>query len=153
MTLLRRLAKEEHKAILLSTHDIDQALLLADRLWLLRAHKGISCGVTEDLILDHQLDDLFPTTNIRFDENSGSYAPRHEHTRTIILEAADDRLRHWTENALLRQGYTCLSQASPTQLDIPKLTVNTPHQLILQTNTEKCEFTSYESLIRKITQE
>lgn len=35
LTLLHRLAHEENKAILLSTHDIEQALVTADYLWLL----------------------------------------------------------------------------------------------------------------------
>lgn len=162
MTLLRRLAKEAHKAILLSTHDIDQALLLADRLWLLRAHQGITCGVPEDLILDHQLDELFPTSNICFDDQNGTYVPRPEYNKTIILDAADARLRHWSENALHRLGYKCLCEETPnceastakrdSTIDkgTPRLTVTSPHQLMLQTSTEKSVFTTYESLIRKI---
>ena len=35
MTLLHQLAVEQNKAILLSTHDIEQALVLSDKLWLL----------------------------------------------------------------------------------------------------------------------
>ena len=40
MTLLHTIAREQHKTILLSTHDIDQALIQADRLWLLAPGKG-----------------------------------------------------------------------------------------------------------------
>ena len=60
MTLLHRLASEEKKAILLSTHDIEQALVLSDRLWLLTREEGLQCGVTEDLILHNRMDSLFP---------------------------------------------------------------------------------------------
>ena len=35
MLLLRRLARDEHKAVLLSTHDLELALQTADRLWLM----------------------------------------------------------------------------------------------------------------------
>lgn len=35
LQMLRRLAHEQHKAILLSTHDVELALQLADRLWLM----------------------------------------------------------------------------------------------------------------------
>ncbi len=67
MNLLHRLAVEEQKAILLSTHDIEQALILADRLWLLTREGGLECGVTEDLILHNRMDSLFPRNkNIRF---------------------------------------------------------------------------------------
>ena len=43
MTLLHRLAVEQNKAILLSTHDIEQALVLSDKLWLLSKEKD--CNV------------------------------------------------------------------------------------------------------------
>jgi iron complex transport system ATP-binding protein len=49
MTLLHQLAVEQNKAILLSTHDIEQALVLSDKLWLLSKETGLQCGVTEDL--------------------------------------------------------------------------------------------------------
>ena len=158
MNLLRRLAREEQKAILLSTHDIDQALLLADRLWLLRAHQDLTCGVTEeltcgvteDLILAHQLDDLFPTTNICFDAQNGTYMPRPEYNKTILLEAADARLRHWSENALHRLGYKCISEETTTRPSTLRLTVASPHQLTLHTSTEETVFTTYEALLREL---
>ncbi|MFR5871109.1 MAG: ABC transporter ATP-binding protein [Alistipes sp.] len=55
MNLLYRLAREEHKAVLLSTHDVDQALLLADSLWLMSQQNGLLCGTTEDLVLNGSL--------------------------------------------------------------------------------------------------
>ena len=55
MNLLHRLAIEEKRAILLSTHDIEQALVLSDRLWLLSSTGGLECGVTEDLILRNRM--------------------------------------------------------------------------------------------------
>jgi ABC-type cobalamin/Fe3+-siderophores transport system ATPase subunit len=45
MHLLRRVAIEQQKAVLLSTHDLEQALLLSDRLWLLnRAETASDSG-------------------------------------------------------------------------------------------------------------
>ena len=160
MTLLRKLAREEQKAILLSTHDIDQALLLADHLWLLRVHEGITCGVTEDLILSHQLDTLFPESNLRFDSQHGTYTPRHEYTRSVILQAADERLRHWSENALHRLGYQCLTSSKTSAEDsktevsesksseTPVLHAESPCKLIWETQTKRTECSSFESLIR-----
>ena len=71
MTLLHRLAVEQKKAILLSTHDIEQALVLADKLWLLSKENGLQCGVTEDMILSHRMDGLFSRNDIRFDYAHG----------------------------------------------------------------------------------
>jgi iron complex transport system ATP-binding protein len=58
LQLLRRLAVEQQKAILLSTHDIEQALILSDRLWLLSPQEGLRCGDTQTLILNGTLDAL-----------------------------------------------------------------------------------------------
>lgn len=44
MTLLHRLASEEQRAILMSTHDIEQALVLGDKLWLLKKEKDWNVG-------------------------------------------------------------------------------------------------------------
>ena len=76
MTLLHRLAVEQKKAILLSTHDIEQALVLADKLWLLSKENGLQCGVTEDMILSHRMDGLFSRNDIRFDYAHGVYYPK-----------------------------------------------------------------------------
>jgi iron complex transport system ATP-binding protein len=65
MNLLRRLAIESNKAILLSTHDVEQALVLADRLWLLSRHGGMQRGTTEEMITGGRLDNLFARAGIR----------------------------------------------------------------------------------------
>ena len=92
----------------MSTHDVEQALVLADRLWLLSPGNGLECGATEDMILAGRLDKLFPSDNIRFDTEHGSYYPLvHSHT-PIALSAADPTLLHWGINLLNRNGFSCL---------------------------------------------
>lgn len=146
MTLLRRLAREEHRAILLSTHDIDQALLMADRLWLLRAHEGITCGVTEDLILTHQLETLFPESNICFNSQNGVFAPRPSYSYSIVVKATDERLLHWAENALHRISYECLRTELKTE-KLPILDVHAADEILLQTSHEDFTFSNFESVI------
>ena len=72
MTLLHQLAVEQNKAILLSTHDIEQALVLSDKLWLLSKETGLQCGVTEDMILNHRMDTLFSHSEWKAGNNGGS---------------------------------------------------------------------------------
>ena len=107
MHLLHRLATEQHKAILLSTHDIEQALVLADKLWLLTKGEGLQCGVTEDLILSHRMDSLFPHKDIRFDYEHGVYYPTVEGFQEISITCEDPTLLHWLMNALNRHGFQC----------------------------------------------
>ena len=109
MHLLHRLATEQNKAILLSTHDIEQALVLADKLWLLTKGQGLQCGVTEDLILNHQMDTLFPHKDIRFDYEHGVYHPLAKGKQEICVLSENKTLLHWVTNALNRHGFQCIT--------------------------------------------
>ena len=142
MHLLHRLAQKEDKAILLSTHDIEQALVLADRLWLLTDADGLRCGTTEDLILSHAMDSLFPNaSDIRFDLMHGIYSPTVEGKQHICLETDDEVLRHWTQNALNRNGFLCLTPdiAAP-DASLPHLQVLSAHcfKFSIQGDTYTC---------------
>ncbi|MBQ3243717.1 MAG: ABC transporter ATP-binding protein [Bacteroidaceae bacterium] len=54
MQMLRRLAKEEDKAVLVSTHDLELALRIADRIWLVADGKVVA-GTVEELSADGTL--------------------------------------------------------------------------------------------------
>ena len=64
--LLRRLAHEEGKAILMSTHDVEPALQLADQLWLL-SRDELCCGTPEALAGAGQIGRFFDRSGLRFD--------------------------------------------------------------------------------------
>jgi len=149
MTLLHNLALEQNKAILLSTHDIEQALVLADKLWLLSKENGLQCGVTEDMILSHRMDDLFARNEILFDYAHGVYYPEVKSRRFIVVETPNDILLHWTTNALNRHGYACLSPEEQ-QNGLPRLKVKSQNQLLYTTNETQKEFISFEQLLQEI---
>ena len=144
MHLLHRLAQEQNKAILLSTHDIEQALVLSDRLWLLSRQKGLKCGVTEDIILTHQMEDLFPSKNISFDYDHGVYYPTVEGHRKVYVECKDKTLLHWTMNALNRHGYQC---TFAPQADLPTLEAISANELKWQEGGNTQVFNSFEGLL------
>ena len=149
MTLLHRLASEEKKAILLSTHDIEQALVLSDRLWLLTREEGLQCGVTEDLILHNRMDSLFPHEDIRFDLMHGIYSPTVKGEKRIYLKAENETLRHWTENALNRNGYLCMPQTE--EKAFPALEIHSPYDIkYTNVNHITCQFQSFEKLLKEI---
>ena len=64
--LLRRLAHEEGKAILMSTHDVEPALQLADQLWLL-SRDELCCGTPEDLAGAGEIGRFFDRSGLHFD--------------------------------------------------------------------------------------
>ena len=49
LRLLRRLAHEQHKTVLISTHELDLALALSDRILLMTPGKGIQLDTAENL--------------------------------------------------------------------------------------------------------
>ena len=64
--LLRKLAHEERKSILLSTHDLDLALKCCDHIWLL--DKGtLTTGSPQDFSHNKALDCAFSTPTFQFD--------------------------------------------------------------------------------------
>ena len=144
MHLLHRLAVEQNKAILLSTHDIEQALVLADKLWLLTKGKGLQCGVTEDIILNHHMDELFTHKDIRFDYDHGVYYPTVNGQKKIFVEAQDNTLLHWTINALNRHGYQC---TSTLQEGMPYIKVNSVQEILIHLQGKTFTCTSFDKLL------
>lgn len=106
--LLHNLASKQNKTILLSTHDIELAILLADRLWLLSRQDGLQAGITEDIILNGKLDNLFDKESIVFDRISGSFLPSQQKANKVYLNAADD-IFHYIKNLLARYNYQAIN--------------------------------------------
>ena len=71
MALLRRLAVEQQKAVLLSTHDLDMAIQTCDCLWLQAKERPMLCGTPEELISNGAFDIFFGKDGIVFDRSSG----------------------------------------------------------------------------------
>ena len=148
MHLLHRLAVEQNKAILLSTHDIEQALVLSDKLWLLTKGEGLQYGVTEDIILSHRMDSLFPHKDIRFDYDHGVYYPTVEGHRKVCVTCEDKTLLHWTLNALNRHGYQC---SSDLQEGMPHIKVTSAKEFEVSISGENKICSSFEEMLAKIT--
>lgn len=73
MQLLRRLSRETGKTIFLSTHDIELALQIADKVWLMNRNLPLHTGTPEDLSLDGTLERTFHSEGIRFDPSAGLF--------------------------------------------------------------------------------
>lgn len=70
MVTLRRICHEYGKTILLSTHDFELALQLADRLWLMERPEGIVAGSPRQLADNGSLSMFIDNDNIRFDRET-----------------------------------------------------------------------------------
>jgi iron complex transport system ATP-binding protein len=110
MQLLRRLAHQQQKAILMSSHDLDLVMQSADRLWLLQG-KHIISGIPEDLVLQGKLEQTFQEKNIRFDSFKGSFSMRKS-AQHLISFREEGLAGHWTRQALERSGFKVVQDAS-----------------------------------------
>lgn len=70
LLLLQRLSRETAKTIFLSTHDLDLALQIADRLWLMDRERGISVGTPEELARSGMLSHFIDREGICFDQQT-----------------------------------------------------------------------------------
>jgi len=127
MVLLRKLAKEQGKAIVLSTHDIDSAIQMADNLWLLSKGKSVRCGAPEDLIMNGTIGEFFSKENVVFDNATGKLSAAISQIRPIGV-SGDFNTAYWVGNALVRNGYT----PSQIQDGIINITCNTPSDIQIQ---------------------
>ncbi len=101
--LLRKLVAETGKTILFSTHELDMALQVADRLWLMHEHE-IHDGVPEDLVLDGIFIQAFQKDDITFDRQTGTFKVHKTPTKLINLIGVGVAF-FWTKRALEREGY------------------------------------------------
>lgn len=113
MILLQQLARETHKAIIISTHELDLAIQTSDKLWLMTPQKGVAVGTPEDLILSQRLQKVFENPRYVFDNEMGGFMLEHHLQYDIALESSAQGAAYlWTQRALARAGYRIVPQAA-----------------------------------------
>lgn len=70
--ILKALVNNTGKTILLSTHEVNLAIKMADDLWLM-SESGFNAGTCEDLIASHDLDTLFPRNLVVFNSKTKQF--------------------------------------------------------------------------------
>lgn len=105
MLLLHNLAHKQNKAVLLSSHDLSQSMMLADELWVVTNDQKIISGNTEDVVLSGAMDSIFASSIISFDLLQGDFCINLDSQYDIKLNCKDKILKKWIGNALKRNGY------------------------------------------------
>lgn len=103
MQLLHRLSRQTNKTIFLSTHDLELALQIADKIWLIDKQSGINIGTPEDLSLSGHLTSFFARKGIIFDEETGLFRIENTYTKQIKL-SGHGQMYSMVRKALLRNG-------------------------------------------------
>ena len=99
LQLLRKVASDSGKAILLSTHDLDLALQMADKLWLLKPGGPLVDGSPEDLLLNNAFQDMFQKQGIVFDARTGLFRVEYQYWMELPVKG------HGFEYVLLRRAF------------------------------------------------
>ena len=105
MAILRRLTRQDGRAVLLSTHDLELALRSADQLWLFQPDGSIRVGAPEELVLEGALQAAFHSEGVAFDPHTGAFTfPQPSVGQVDVV--GDDLAALWTRRALEREGFT-----------------------------------------------
>lgn len=103
MQLLHRLTRETGKTIFLSTHDLELALQIADKIWLMDKQHGITIGTPEDLALEGHLSSFFARKGIVFDMETGLFRIENQYTSRVRLQGHGQKYA-MVRKALQRNG-------------------------------------------------
>ena len=104
MRLLRRIARESGRAVLLSSHDLDLALRSADCMWLMSRDEPMVIGAPEDLVLTGDFERVFSQDGVQFDRAQGSF--RVNSGSGVPLHLVGEGIQaNWTARALEREGF------------------------------------------------
>jgi iron complex transport system ATP-binding protein len=140
--LLKSLARNTNKVILMATHELDLALQTADRLLLAQQDGRIAEGLPEDLVLDGTLDRVFDLKG--YDLKSGKY----QHDQGVMGEInliGEGYVFLWTKNALERVGFNIIGDAQ-TKVRI-KSEKDKVSWIVYSSQNSRIELTSIKELI------
>ncbi len=143
MNLLRLLARETNKTILVATHELDLALQTADKIWLATQDKKIVTGIPEDLVLDGTFDTVFQLKG--FDLKTGKISHTPYRKKLVQLDGSGPEYL-WTKNALERSGYELDTNA------LTRISILSPDKIYweLSSNTINGRFKTLEDLLKAI---
>lgn len=143
MKLLRGLAKDANKAILVSTHELDLALQTADLIWLATAQKSIRMGIPEDLVLDGTFDEVFQFKG--FDLKTGK-VQQEPYRKVGVQLTGEGHAYLWTKNALERNGYFIENNSAITV----EVAGSTPIRWDLKKEESKSQCSTLQELLIKL---
>lgn len=110
VNLLKKLAQDTQKTIIMATHELDLALQTADRLWLAGSQQPIQEGIPEDLVLNGIIDNVFQLKG--YDLKTGQLEKTSLGYKISIEGEGHNYL--WTKNALERNGFEIDNKAEFT---------------------------------------
>ena len=103
--LLRELARDQQLAVVLSTHDLELALRVADRVWLMDPAGTLVDTVGEELMVSGRIGEMFGNDTLRFDPASGMFTFVGDANERTARVDAEEPLRSALTRVLSREGW------------------------------------------------
>lgn len=100
---LRKIARSKNIAIVVSTHDLELALKMADRIWLMPEKNKFKDGFPEDLVLQGAIGQAFSNNYLSFDLESAHFT-YHNQGKDILFVEGNCTEIEWLRRALKRIG-------------------------------------------------
>jgi iron complex transport system ATP-binding protein len=116
MGLLRRLTREEGLAVVVTTHDLELALRMADTIWLASRAGRFHSGAPEDVILAGHVADAFPSETISFRPEERAFRLVND-SRNRAMVQGDGLSATLAAAVLEREGYEVVADI-PAELTV-----------------------------------
>ncbi len=127
LLLLKKLAHEMGKGVLLSTHELGLALQVSDKIWMVGPDQQLMSDIPEAFIINGTLDKVFGNEKISFQPWSASFEITTDKEKRIVVIGMG-LLQACVVRLLKRHGYTVLYDK--TGID-PVVEVNETSQEII----------------------
>ncbi len=114
---LLSLFRDRGKTIVYSTHDLETALMCADKFWVI-TDGMIYEGSPEDLGLAGLFNQLFDRSGITFDIKSGRFVYSASSRGSVSLSGSPGEVLAWTKHLLQRIGFRIASGDQPIRIEV-----------------------------------
>ncbi len=148
MRLLRQLTVHKNKGILVTTHDLEQTLRFADKLWLIAQGKEMVSGAPEDLLLQGYIESFFAREGILFDNNTGCFRADEDYSERVHI-IGKGITSYWVRNALERNGFNPEGN-NKSGLQIEITGGEDPEYIISGTRDKEVRTSSIESMLHEL---
>ncbi|MDR1793454.1 MAG: ABC transporter ATP-binding protein [Bacteroidales bacterium] len=113
MMLLRRLSVNTCKTFILSTHELEMAMQIADYIWIMDK-TGVQTGIPEDLMMRGKIQSLFDSKSLFFDNQSGQFKIKPLMGNLEVNICGDNEKIIWLKRAFERCGIKVSENADLT---------------------------------------
>jgi iron complex transport system ATP-binding protein len=145
LKLLKDLANNTGKSILMATHELELSLQIADYVWMALEQNLMITGTPEDLVFNGSFNKMISHETIQFDDLHGRFMIKNKTDRLCAL-TGEKTAYFLTKNALQRKGWDIAAKdKTDISITIKKDTPNITWEV--ENRNQKNTVTSIEELL------